>query len=271
MTLSFRAGAVQTAFCLLLLALALLAESRTGLDILVQRQWYDAVRGTWLIDAAAHNAWRRLFYDGMKRGVAAVGVLSVLLFVAGLIFRRRAWVRAGLLLSLSCAATPLLVASLKAVTGILLSPAACAVRRRCSLQASFFGLRTGFRGPLFSRRTCFRRLCPHHALFLLFLPPGKGGGACGRSCSRLDHGPLSDDARRAFSFPHGGEHAACLADEHPAGAAGRGRAAALSGAEEGHDILPLKGRSRAVILNDTVRMPLCPARASTGTASGDSR
>ncbi len=118
MTLSFRAGAVQTAFCLLLLALALLAESRTGLDILVQRQWYDAVRGTWLIDAAAHNAWRRLFYDGMKRGVAAVGVLSVLLFVAGLIFRRRAWVRAGLLLSLSCAATPLLVASLKAVTGI---------------------------------------------------------------------------------------------------------------------------------------------------------
>lgn len=118
MTLSFRAAAVQTALCLLLLAAVLLAESRAGLDIFVQRQWYDAVRGTWFIDATAHHAWRWLFYDGMKRGVAAAGVLSVLVFVAGLVLDRRAWVRAGLLLALSCAATPLLVASLKAVTGI---------------------------------------------------------------------------------------------------------------------------------------------------------
>ena len=51
-------------------------------------------------------------------GIFAACVLSVLLFVAGLVLRRREWVRAGLLLSLSCAATPLLVASLKAVTGI---------------------------------------------------------------------------------------------------------------------------------------------------------
>ena len=118
MRLSGRSAWVQSAVCLFLIAATVVMESWTDLDMIVQRGWYDAVRHAWLINPAAHGAWRWLFYDGMKFGVATIGVCSVGLFVCGYVFDRRSWMRAGMLMALSCAATPLLVATLKAVTGI---------------------------------------------------------------------------------------------------------------------------------------------------------
>ena len=118
MTLTGRSALRQSAFCIVLMAATVFMESWTGLDVAVQRHWYDAVSGAWSIDPAAHQAWRWLFYDGMKRGVALVGVLSVLLAWVGHVSGRRALRRAGLLMALSCAATPLLVSTLKALTGI---------------------------------------------------------------------------------------------------------------------------------------------------------
>lgn len=118
MTLSDRSAALQTLLCLLLMTATVFVESRTDLDMFVQRHWYDVVQGLWLIDARQHETWRWLFYDGMKTGVAVVGVLSVMLFIAGWVRRRKVWMRVGLLMAFSCAATPLLVSVLKAVTGI---------------------------------------------------------------------------------------------------------------------------------------------------------
>lgn len=118
MMLTDRQVRLQSAVCLVLIAATIIMESCTDIDMTVQRQWYDAVRGTWFIDASAHQAWRWLFYDGMKRGVAGIGGLSVLIFCAGYVSGRRTWMRTGLLVALSCAVTPLLVSTLKAVTGI---------------------------------------------------------------------------------------------------------------------------------------------------------
>ena len=118
MRLSGRSALLQSAVCLALLALLVFLESSSGLDMALQRRWYDATRGLWLIDPAAHQAWRMLFYDGMKRGVALVGALAVVVFLLGRRSGRKAWMRAGLLMALSCALTPLLVAILKAVTAI---------------------------------------------------------------------------------------------------------------------------------------------------------
>lgn len=108
----------QSAACLALIAATVLLESRTDIDMTIQRLWYDAAHGSWLIDAETHRAWRWLFYDGMKRAVALIGVCSTVLFCAGFVCGRRAWMRVCLLMALSCAATPLLVSTLKAVTGM---------------------------------------------------------------------------------------------------------------------------------------------------------
>ena len=118
MMLSDRQAWMQSAVCLILMAATIIMESCTDIDMTVQRHWYDAVHGTWLIDASVHQAWRWLFYDGMKRGVAGIGGMAVLLFCAGCVSGGRTWRRTGLLVALSCAATPLLVSTLKAVTGI---------------------------------------------------------------------------------------------------------------------------------------------------------
>ena len=118
MRLSLRSAWAQSAACLLLMAATVYLESWTSLDMIVQRSWYDVARHAWLIDPAAHRAWRWLFYDGMKGGVAVVGVCSVFLLICGFVLGRRSWMRTGLLMALSCAATPLLVSALKAVTGV---------------------------------------------------------------------------------------------------------------------------------------------------------
>ena len=118
MTLSGREAWIQSLACLALMASTVLMESGTGIDFFIQRHWYDAVHGVWALDSSAHQAWRWLFYDGMKRGVALIGISSAVLACIGLFSGRRAWVRAGLLMALSCAATPLLVSVLKALTGV---------------------------------------------------------------------------------------------------------------------------------------------------------
>lgn len=118
MTLSGRSALWQSALCLFLMAVVVLAESCTGLDLFIQRHWYDASRGLWAVDPAVHQTWRWLFYDGAKRFVAVVGALSLALAAWGCASGRSALFRAGLLMALSCAATPLLVSALKAVTGI---------------------------------------------------------------------------------------------------------------------------------------------------------
>lgn len=118
MNLSLHSARIQTCICFFLIAATVLMEHDAGLDMAVQQYWYDVASGLWTIDPATHRAWRWLFYDGMKFGVAAVGGLSIVLFCCGCIRNRAVWRRTGLLMALSCAATPLLVASLKAVTGI---------------------------------------------------------------------------------------------------------------------------------------------------------
>lgn len=118
MMLSGREAFRQSLICLILMAATIALESGTGLDMLVQRHWYDAVTRTWTIDAAVHETWRWLFYDGAKRFVFFVGVLSASLAVWGCASGRRTWFRTGLLMALSCAATPLLVSVLKTLTGI---------------------------------------------------------------------------------------------------------------------------------------------------------
>ena len=118
MRLSGRSALLQSAVCLLLLALSLFLESGTNLDMLLQRRWFDAAAGAWLIDPAAHQVLRVFFYDGMKRAVACIGLGCAALFLWGYASGRSAWMRAGLLMALSCAATPLLVAALTAFTGI---------------------------------------------------------------------------------------------------------------------------------------------------------
>lgn len=118
MKLSGRSALQQTVACLLLMAVTLFLESGTDLDMIVQRHWYDVANGAWTIDPVVHRTWRWLFYDGMKRGVAAVGLVSVVLFGCGCVSGRASWKHTGLLMALSCAATPLLVSVLKAVTGI---------------------------------------------------------------------------------------------------------------------------------------------------------
>ncbi len=118
MTLSGRSALWQSAACLLLMAATVLMESDTGIDLFVQRHWYDASRGLWAVDPSFHHAWRWLFYDGAKRFVAVVGASSLLIAAWGCFSGRSALLRAGLLMALSCAATPLLVSALKAVTGI---------------------------------------------------------------------------------------------------------------------------------------------------------
>ena len=118
MTLSGRSAHRQSVVCLLLMAVVVLMESGTGLDLFVQRHWYDASRGLWTVDPSVHQAWRWLFYDGAKRFVAVVGASSLALAAWGCASGRSALFRAGLLMALSCAATPLLVSALKAVTGI---------------------------------------------------------------------------------------------------------------------------------------------------------
>lgn len=118
MRLSGRSALLQSAVCLLLLALSLFLESGTNLDMLLQRRWFDAAAGAWLIDPAAHQVLRVFFYDGMKRAVACIGLGCAALFLWGYASGRSAWMRAGLLMALSCAATPLLVAALRAFTGI---------------------------------------------------------------------------------------------------------------------------------------------------------
>lgn len=118
MNLSGPSALRQSVLCLVLMAATLFLESGTGLDLTLQRCWYDASAGAWAVDASFHEAWRWLFYDGAKRFVALVGVLSVLLAGYGLCSGRRTLFRAGLLMALSCALTPLLVSFLKAVTGV---------------------------------------------------------------------------------------------------------------------------------------------------------
>ena len=118
MSISGRSAFRQSVVCLLLMTATVLLESVTDIDMTVQRHWYHAASGLWSIDPAMHQTWRWLFYDGAKRFVALVGVASVGLAVYGFISGRRDWLRAGLLMALSCAATPLLVSMLKAVTGI---------------------------------------------------------------------------------------------------------------------------------------------------------
>ncbi len=118
MSLSARSVFIQSAVCMALMAATVYVESFTALDMEIQRQWYSSVQGRWFIDASLHREWRWLFYDGMKYAVAATGAGSVVLFLAGCYLNNASWRRAGLLMALSCAATPLLVALLKAVTGI---------------------------------------------------------------------------------------------------------------------------------------------------------
>lgn len=118
MTLSGRSALLQSVVCLLLMAAVVFMESDTGIDLFIQRHWYDASRGLWAVDPSFHHAWRWLFYDGAKRFVAVVGVSSLLLAAWGYVSGRSVLLRAGLLMALSCAATPLLVSTLKAVTGI---------------------------------------------------------------------------------------------------------------------------------------------------------
>lgn len=55
MTLSDRSAALQTLLCLLLMTATVFVESRTDLDMFVQRHWYDVVQGLWLIDARQHE------------------------------------------------------------------------------------------------------------------------------------------------------------------------------------------------------------------------
>ena len=148
MNLSGRSALRQSVICIFFIVATVMMESCTDVDMIVQRHWYDAVHGVWTIDSAAHGAWRWLFYDGMKRGVALIGGLSVLLVCCGYVRGRTAWMRAGLLMALSCAATPLLVSTLKAITGIY-----------CPRQLAVFGGNA-----------------PYHHLLMLF--SGTSGGRC---------------------------------------------------------------------------------------------
>ncbi len=134
MSLSGRSAFRQSVVCLLLMAATVLLESVTDIDMIVQRCWYHAASGLWSIDPALHQAWRWLFYDGAKRFVVVVGVTSAGLAFAGYVSGRRDWLRAGLLMALSCAATPLLVSTLKAVTGIY-----------CPRQLTEFGGKASYR------------------------------------------------------------------------------------------------------------------------------
>ncbi|MDY4841625.1 MAG: phosphatase PAP2 family protein [Alphaproteobacteria bacterium] len=106
-------------FCLVLMAVVLIMEQYTDIDVWVSNHFYDFDRHRWTVTPALHEILSPIFYEGAKHFVAFIGTLCVLYMFFSL--KKKEWRKnfsAVMTVLLCTIIIPTTVGRLKKVTNV---------------------------------------------------------------------------------------------------------------------------------------------------------